>query len=88
MDGFSATGPAEADEARSVIAEANAAASVAAVISVLLIMVVPLSKLELVIVAGNQMSSPTPPVDPARRFYTPFYAAVSGGVTRRRGYFP
>jgi hypothetical protein len=34
------------------------------------------------------MSSRAPPVDPARRFYTPFYAAVSGDVTHRRGYFP
>jgi hypothetical protein len=31
------------------------------------------------------MSSPAPPVDPARRFYTPFYAVVSGGVTLRGG---
>jgi hypothetical protein len=34
------------------------------------------------------MSSPAPLVDTARRFYTPFYAAVSGGVTHRGGYFP
>jgi hypothetical protein len=33
------------------------------------------------------MSSPAQPVDAARRFYTFFYAAASGGVTHRRGYF-
>lgn len=34
------------------------------------------------------MSSPAPPVDRVRRFYTLFYVGAGAGVTHRGGYFP